>query len=252
MGPDAVRGRDRAGATTAYLTQSHRTRDAGHAMGSWWELGERQVYSGGTPDWGGLRCPHCLYRGSWEIAAQEVVENQSLGKRLHFDLVRCCECRLLSLVMWSSARRNAAMHGVEMFPPSLRESLKAPSTWPQQVGRPWEQAHKALDTESWDAAAAMGGKALEAAARHLGAKASTLAKMIDELGSAGMLPQAMVDWAHEIRLLRNVGAHAAESEVEAQDAQDMVEFLDLFLHYALTLPEEISAYKARRGNVGAG
>ena len=220
-------------------------------MASWWELGERHVYSGGTPDWGGLRCPHCLYRGSWEAAAQEAVDNQSLGKRLHFDLLRCRECRLLSLVMWSSARRNAAMHGVEMFPPSLREPVKAPSTWPQQVGRPWEQAHKALDTESWDAAAAMGGKALEAAARELGAKAGTLAKMIDELGTVGVLPRAMIEWAHEIRLLRNVGAHADDA-VAPEDARDMVEFLDLFLHYALTLPEEISTYKNRRGSAGAG
>ena len=98
------------------------------------------------------------------------------------------------------------------------------------------------------AAAAMAGRALQAATRHLGAKPGKLNNEIDQLGENGILPKSMVEWTHEIRLLRNIGAHpdAVETAVEEDDAKDVVEFLDYFLVYTYDLPKQIEDYKERR------
>lgn len=105
-----------------------------------------------------------------------------------------------------------------------------------------------MKSSSWDAAVTMAGRALQAATRKLGATPSTLAKEIDELGTRGVLTGSMVEWAHEIRLLRNISAHPdlVELSVEEGDAKDVMEFLDYLLIYAFDLPHQITEYKARR------
>ncbi len=92
------------------------------------------------------------------------------------------------------------------------------------------------------------GVTLQAATREMGAAPRQLAGEIDELGKKGVLPAAMTEWAHEIRALRNIGAHpdATETSVEAKDANDIVKFLDYFLIYVYNLPKEIEQYRTRR------
>ena len=198
---------------------------------SWWDLGEHAGVSGPALHVGSITCPHCLRRGHF---------------RVEFN-----DCVMSCFVLWSASTSGgfSGMHDYQVYPPSLKDDPKAPEYWPTQVGSAWEQAHKAINTKSWDAAAAMAGRALQAlTGGHFHAKPATLEKEIEELGGEGVLPVAMVEWAHEIRLLRNIGAHPDPSEesVDATDAKDIVEFLDYFITYALDLPKQISDYKARR------
>jgi hypothetical protein len=94
----------------------------------------------------------------------------------------------------------------------------------------------------------MARRSLQAALREKGAKKGRLYDQVEQLGEAGVLPIPMVQWAGEIRLLGNIGAHPdeVESEVDAQDAKDIVKFLDYFLVYSYNLPLEIEEYKKRR------
>jgi hypothetical protein len=217
-------------------------------MESWWELGEGSGYSGREPALALLACPYCGYKGNLERMHRAVREHPERHKMLHYELLRCGECVMFSFLMWSPSG-SGGLHGYRLFPPSLKRGQRAPDHWPAQVGRAWVQAHNSIDTKSWDAAAAMAGRALQAATRgHFEAKQSTLEKEIDELGRKGILPAPMVEWAHEIRLMRNIGAHPdpVELEVEAADAKDIVKFMDYFLVYSFDLPKEIADYRARR------
>jgi uncharacterized protein DUF4145 len=94
----------------------------------------------------------------------------------------------------------------------------------------------------------MAGRALQAALKDKGAKKDRLVDQVKELGTAGILPKPMEEWAEEIRILRNIGAHQDDEEVEvdAQDAKDIVKFTDYFLIYIYNLPREIEGYKNRR------
>lgn len=219
-------------------------------MKSWWELGEGVGYSGGAPVLGLIVCPHCGYKGNFAREFHKERTSKELDKTLHFEILKCNECLLYTFLIWSpsSFGGRPEMHGSRVYPPSLKGPIKAPEHWPEQVGRAWEQAHKSLDTESWDAAATMAGRSLQAAVRQLGAKPGKLKGEIDELGAKGILPKSMVDWAEEIRVIRNVGAHPdpIETSVDPDDAKDIVEFLDYFLVYSYNLPKQIQDYKARR------
>ena len=219
-------------------------------MDSWWDLAEWTGHSGQKLRISSIKCPHCLYEGSFETVFNVERVNQSLHKKMHFLVLKCNECLMYCFVMWSPSRIGGAhgIHGYVVFPRSLKTEPTAPRHWPVQVGSAWEQAHKCIRAASWDAAATMAGRALEAATRHLGAKPGKLVAELNELGDKGILPKSMVDWAHEIRVLRNVGAHPdpVETRVEKGDASDVAKFLDCFLTYVYDLPKEIADYKERR------
>lgn len=220
-------------------------------MESWWELGEGVGYSGHTPVLALVACPHCGYKGNFTREFHKERTSPELHKTLHFEILKCNECLLYMFLMWSpsSFGGRSGMHGFRAYPPSLKTYPDAPDHWPEQVGRAWEQAHKSIDTKSWDAAAAMAGRSLQAAVRQLGATPGNLKDEINELGTKGILPKSMVDWAQEIRIIRNIGAHPdpLETSVDPDDAKDIVKFLDYFLVYTYNLPKEIQDYKARRG-----
>jgi hypothetical protein len=222
---------------------------------SWWELGEGAGVQGDRLYRSRIECPHCLRRGNFRIEYQSALQHGSTNKIMNFEVLKCNECVMSCFVMWSASTMGGlhGHHGYVVFPNSLKTDRKAPQHWPSQIGSAWEQAHKAIGTKSWDAAAAMAGRALQAATRgHFKAKPGKLKSEIDELGERGILPTPMMEWAHEIRLLRNVGAHPDEEgiAVDAKDARDIVEFMDYFLVYALNLPRQIADYKKRRAEKG--
>src|SRR5262249_20978346 len=220
-------------------------------FGSWWDLGEHSGVSGAALHVGSIVCPHCIRKGNFRLVYTNALPNPSLDKTMHFEVLTCNDCVMSCFVMWSASTSGgfAGMHEYVVYPPSLKSDPKAPDHWPTQVGSAWEQARKAINTKSWDAAAAMAGRALQSMTRgHFKAKPGSLEKEIEELRNKGILPETMVEWAHEIRLLRNIGAHpdALEAAVDADDAKDIVEFLEYFLIYTLNLPKQISDYKGRR------
>ncbi|NRQ15578.1 hypothetical protein BHMPCIPO_02828 [Ensifer sesbaniae] len=65
----------------------------------------------------------------------------------------------------------------------------------------------------------------------------TLAAKIKSLVTAGEIPTALGDWAEEIRIVGNDGAH--DDEVTRADLKAARMFCDAFLRYLITLPKEI-------------
>lgn len=219
-------------------------------MDSWWDLGEGVGFRGHEPTMALIECPYCGHKGRWNSILKKDRLNPTDKKVLNFEMLQCIECSNYSWMIWSrdKYRVHDAHHDFRLYPPPLHaKQIKAPEHWPAQVGKAWEQAHKSLSTDSWDAAAAMAGRALQPALKDKGARKDRLVDQIRELGSAGILPKPMLEWAEEIRILRNIGAHPDEEvEVTPHDAKDIVKFTDYFLIYTYDLPREIEAYKSRR------
>lgn len=221
-------------------------------MESWWDLGEGVGYQGHEPTMALVECPYCGHKGRWTSIENKSRSNPSDGKVLNFEMLQCIECSNYSYMIWSKSLHcgpHNSHHDYRVYPPPLHaKQIKAPRHWPEQVGKAWEQARKSLATDSWDAASAMAGRALQAALKEQGAKKERLVDQIKELGSADILPKPMIEWADEIRTLRNIGAHPDNHEVGvgSQDAKDVVKFTDYFLIYTYNLPEEIKEYRGRR------
>jgi hypothetical protein len=140
------------------------------------------------------------------------------------------------------------MHDYYVLPWPLKKLNKYPDHWPEVVGRYWLQAKRNLRDENWDATALMARSALQASLREQKATGKNLKEEIDGLALKGILPKIMQDWAHNVRELGNDSAHPKpdQSPTKAEDARDIVGFMDYLFEYLYTLPKQIREYRARK------
>ena len=221
-------------------------------MDSWWQLGEGSGFRGADLDRHRIACPFCGERGNFEVAFHEEKKKPNSRKKLNFDTLKCGNCAGFVMVLWSATEHGSAngIHDYRVLPWPLKAD-RYPDAWPETVGRYWLQAKRSLADENLDAAAVMARSALQAALRARGASGSNLQKEMEDLASRGELPPSMREWSDEVRLLGNNSAHPAPGQdaPSAQDVQDLVRFLDLFLECAFSLPRRIELYRQRaQGN----
>lgn len=95
--------------------------------------------------------------------------------------------------------------------------------------------------------AIMVGRALEEICHHEKAKGKVLADKIKSLADSGRLPQVLADMIAQLRLLRNLAAHANEDDymVKEEDVPIIREFIDAILEYLYIAPTKITHLQDR-------
>lgn len=218
-------------------------------MDSWWQLGEGGGQFGDTLATHSIECPFCGERGKFATVFQAQKKKPNSRKTLNFDTLKCANCAGYVQVLWSASEHgpHQGLHEFRVQPWPLHVP-DPPEHWPAEVRRGWQQAHRSLLNESWDAAAVMARGALQAALRQQGAQGANLKEEIRHLASRGILPPLMREWSDEVRLLGNDAAHADTKNdgVDSVDACDVVRLLDYLLEYLYNLPKAIADYRQRR------
>lgn len=110
-----------------------------------------------------------------------------------------------------------------------------PEHVPENIGKFYWQAARNAQQRHYDAAGMMCRKVLESTTRDLGENTGNLYQRIEALAASHVITDAMRDWAHAIRIDGNEAAHEDEPMDEAT-ALDMLNFTELMLMYAYTLP----------------
>lgn len=212
---------------------------------SWWNTGDGSGY----PTYEDklrvdqVNCGFCGESGKFEFA-QTLEKKNRAGKVLHYDTLKCEQCGNLTFAFWSIG--DSGLQGVYQLP-WLRKTTKSPDHWPADVGRYWLQAKRSIEASNWDAAALMARSAVQLAIRREGANGKNLFEEINDLGSKGLLPPIMVEWAHEVRALGNDNAHPAPDApaTSSTDAIAVVEYLSMLLKVLFDLPHQIAAHRGK-------
>lgn len=112
---------------------------------------------------------------------------------------------------------------------------------PPQIAEAFSEASTAMMAKCPRAAAVMARRTLEAVAEDKGETKGTLAQRLAALGSKGVLHPTLSDWAKEVRLIGNVGAHFDPiQQISDNDAQQLVSFVRELLKYTYELPAELA------------
>jgi hypothetical protein len=220
-------------------------------MDSWWDLGESIGLMGSDLALYRIQCPFCFEKGNFELAFHAEKKKPNSNKVLNFDTYKCGNCAGYVMVLWSSSEysygpRNS-LHSFKVLPWPLQIN-SAPEHWPDDIQRYWIQAKKNILDENWDAAALMARSALQIILRENNAQGRTLKNEIDDLANKGLLPPIMKDWSDNIRELGNDAAHPrlGQDPTSAEDAKDVMKFLDFLIEYLYDLPNKIEKYRERR------
>ncbi|MDX3377734.1 DUF4145 domain-containing protein [Streptomyces sp. ME02-6991-2A] len=174
----------------------------------------------------------------------EPVDENGPAQILH--LTSCQDC----------GRGLLIAQGIEEGPDG--EEITAPVVaWPSPAGsvgarvpaalrREYEQARVCYQAQAYTAVAVMVRRTLEGVCAEEGVKRRTLGQSLSALQEEGKIDQRLVDWAAELRVLGNEGAHYTGSQVSLEDARDALHLAQAFLDYMYTFSTQFEEFKKRR------
>lgn len=112
---------------------------------------------------------------------------------------------------------------------------------PKEISEIFGESAVTLAANCPRASAVMSRRTLEAIAVDKGEDQGNLAVRLDNLASRGILQPTLADWAKEVRLIGNQGAHFDPMQmVTIDDAKQLLSFVRELLKYLYELPAELA------------
>ncbi|KAE8755635.1 DUF4145 domain-containing protein [Paraburkholderia madseniana] len=220
----------------------------------------------GFPDTGTLSgsCPRCKTQSSFESTGAIPVtfsDMTAVGRdgsmtRVPYDRVAvlvCHHCHQGIAVVEeqmtgehpsASARGGGQIwwRGVHWWP--FHGGVSDPAI-PAGIQSTFDEACRAIAANCPRAGAVMARRTLEAVAADRGETDGPLVKRLAALASRGLLPSTFSDWAKEVRLVGNIGAHFdLEEDVSARDAEQLRDFIAELLNHLYVLPSKLATRRA--------
>ena len=200
-------------------------------------------------------CPHCGALAHIEALWNECHHHRN--RDVEFYVVfRCKPCRKLLVKTFYleqnrySDEQNLSVVGWKMaFPLSLDDQLnnEEKEFVPAEILKDYEEALQCQSIGAIRASCSMFRRALQASLLKIGADPKLdLVKQIEALGS---LPKDVKDWAHQVRIFGNWGAHPDKDnlkEVGEGDVSEAHDFMSKFLLYVFIMPEKVKLSRQRR------
>jgi hypothetical protein len=198
-----------------------------------------------------IACAFCGEKGNFETVQH--LERQKPGggrKQLHYDTLKCGHCGNYMFAFWSASSSGhgaSSVHDYHVLP-WHQSTSSYPKHWPQDVGNYWLEARRSIEGKNWTAAALMARSAVQLVARSHEAIGKNLKEEIDNLAAKGLILPSMRDFAHEVRVLANEGAHPqpGTAGTNEKDAKDVVKFLSFLMTVMYNLPKQIDDYRERK------
>jgi hypothetical protein len=219
----------------------------------------------GLPDSGlphGL-CPRCQKQSSFDVVGTQavtfdpdliLVERGSGGAPIAVDQVivlYCRNCKQGIAVVeeqcvagrsWREPKTGngggvITWRGIHWWPAA--DAQVSPDI-PVRIAEVFQEAVRAMHAECPRASAVMSRRSLEAITVDKGETTGALADRLKRLAASGVLQPTLADWAKEVRLVGNAGAHFDPIDnVSKKDAEQLAGFVRELLRYLYELPAEL-------------
>ena len=96
---------------------------------------------------------------------------------------------------------------------------------PLDIKSSLEEAIGCEQNDLFQATVVMVGRTLEAISKHYDPSIKTIQSGLNRLLEDGVISQEIFDWSNELRLLRNIGAHASKEIISKEDTVNSMDFL---------------------------
>lgn len=195
-----------------------------------------------------IECPYCENHVDAEVVGKHESVPEQIGVPYGIILVECPDCGVASL--FSREYEQVSRDGdwdwgkpIQLWPNPPKYYK---SNLPDIVRRSLEEANKCCKAKAYDACAVMCGRALEGICKAYKTKKKALGGGLKELRESGVIDGRLYEWSDELRLQRNVGAHASAIKVSKADAQDLLEFSEAICDYVFVLSKRFEEFKSRK------
>lgn len=201
-------------------------------------------------------CPHC------DAKVHLVMEHNDYhiarnGDQYNYITFRCKPCKKLSVRVFHS-RQNPYSHEQMLEMEDWTGEFPAANTTPNEkfvefapedVIADYTEGLICLANGANKAAVSMFRRAIQNAMLNLGADSKK--NLIDQIRSVDSLTRDIQDWAQNIRIFGNWGAHPQEDNLKEVDhdlALEVKDFIDEFVNYVYVMPGKVSAARDKHVN----
>ena len=129
-----------------------------------------------------------------------------------------------------------------LYPPERSTQLDGV---PPSLKKRYKEAVLSFKVASYESCAMMCRKCIETMCTTLGANGRNLNDKLNNLYEAKKIDSRLLEWAQEIRLVGNDGAHE-DDIVTRRDARDTLDFTEYILTYVFILTSRLDKYRNRR------
>jgi hypothetical protein len=130
------------------------------------------------------------------------------------------------------------------------QAEKIPSGLPVKIKSAYREAARVKNSPN--AYAVLIGRLLEAVCEDRKAVGNTLAKKLDDLAARGEIPGPLAEITHNLRSLRNIGAHAGPVELTAAEVPLLDDLCRAVLEYVYSAPQLVERVKTRLNEMKGG
>jgi hypothetical protein len=199
-------------------------------------------------------CPHCHVASYFKAVATSIEKPiiKDSGPQCTQNAASACQCEACKNYVLVVAKRTipnqSAYAPFELLAvyPFATPNQHVEDGVPETIADDFKEALRCQWVDAYKACVVMCARALQGSVLAQGATKKRLIDQIDELFAQGKITNSLKDFAHEVRITRNLGAHPDKDgleEVQEQDAKDIVEFTKEYLHHMYVMPAKL---KARR------
>jgi len=198
-------------------------------------------------------CPHCDARAHFQMLFNDS-HTTSKGDVIYYITFRCVPCKKLMLktMEFQQNRYNDNAEDLKFigwqdkFPNDKIVYLsKFEETVPEDVLSDFKEGVLSLNNKCYKAAVSMFRRSLQSALLNLGASADE--DLVVQIKNMDSLTKDIKDWAHNVRIFGNWGAHPQDDnlkEVDEKVADEVRMFIEEFFNYVYVMPGRVA--KARR------
>ena len=196
-------------------------------------------------------CPHCDALAHFQMLFNDAYKT-SEGHIIYYVVFRCVPCRKLMLKTikfeqnsYGNNENLKLLGWQDKFPGNEIVYInKFQETVPVEVLDDFEEGVISLHNQCNKASVSMFRRTLQSALLDLGADPKK--ELINQINEMTNLTQDIKDWAHNIRIFGNWGAHPQEDnlkEVNEDIANEVRMFIEEFFNYVYVMPGRVA--KAR-------
>ncbi|MEW2317060.1 DUF4145 domain-containing protein [Streptomyces bauhiniae] len=187
-------------------------------------------------------CPRCQQRVTAKVEAYNEFTPDDDFEFLRHLIARCRLCyQALLLEEIQDPMFKRELNCVWPTPPrSLAETI------PEVLRREHFEARTCFKSKAYTATVVMVRRTLEGVCAQYGITKKPLYKAFEELEKLGLIEGRLLEWAQELRVLGNEGAHFTGKVVTRQDASDAVALAEALLDYLYVFSEQFLKFRERR------
>jgi len=195
-----------------------------------------------------IKCGHCSNRAPMEIVAifSKVEEQHDEGSNISWEEGPAWEILLCPACLDVSLQKTYYHEGFDpsdwkweiIYPKEIKEIVGLP----QEVEVAYEAALKVRNIDP-NAYAVLLGRVLDKVCIDRKAEGKSLSDRLKNLAEKGEMPTRLAEMAHQLRQLRNIGAHADLGNLTASEIPILSDLCSAILEYVYTAPALIERVK---------